>query len=105
MPPRPSRAASRSAGCSHTCVLLAEPGGTSHADSLQGDPCVDRTIAAHLATGALPQRKTRAVWDKTCAPPSQPFASLATADVARAAAAHDHDQVLARFEPTASQLP
>ena len=86
-------------------VLLAEPGGTSHADSLEGDLCVDRTIAAYLATGALPRRKPRAMWDKTCAPPPLPLASLATANVATAAAAHDQDQVPTRFEPTASQLP
>ena len=36
-------------------VLLAEPGGTSHADSLFGDTCVDGTIAAYLSTGALPR--------------------------------------------------
>jgi pimeloyl-ACP methyl ester carboxylesterase len=53
-------------------VLLAEPGGTSHADSLNGNLCVDRTIAQYLATGALPPRKPHARWDKTCTPLPSP---------------------------------
>jgi pimeloyl-ACP methyl ester carboxylesterase len=56
-------------------VLLAEPGGTNHGDSLQGDRCVDRTIATYLATGALPRRRTHAEWDKTCAPLPKPTSS------------------------------
>ena len=83
-------------------VLLAEPGGTNHAYSLTGDRCVDHTIAAYLATGSLPPRKTHAEWDKTCAPPRQPAAFSATADMA--AAAHPQVQFPARFVPTASQL-
>jgi pimeloyl-ACP methyl ester carboxylesterase len=31
--------------------LLAEPGGTSHADSLNGNACVDDAVAAYLADG------------------------------------------------------
>jgi hypothetical protein len=49
-------------------VLLAEPGGTSHASSLSGDTCVDGTIAAYLTTGALPARKPGPGPDTTCAP-------------------------------------
>ncbi|HEY7142812.1 MAG TPA: alpha/beta hydrolase [Streptosporangiaceae bacterium] len=51
-------------------VLLAEPGGTTHADSLFGDLCVDNTIARYLATGKLPKRSSNpsARWDKTCKP-------------------------------------
>lgn len=56
-------------------VLLAEPGGTSHADSLSGDKCVDGTIAAYLETGALPARKPKAKWDKTCPPLPRPVPS------------------------------
>ena len=41
-------------------VLLAEPGGTTHADSLFGDLCVDRTIARYLENGTLPSRKPNA---------------------------------------------
>jgi pimeloyl-ACP methyl ester carboxylesterase len=53
-------------------VLVAEPGGTSHANSLSGDKCVDGTIAAYLETGALPARKPHAKWDKTCPPLPKP---------------------------------
>jgi pimeloyl-ACP methyl ester carboxylesterase len=53
-------------------VLLAEPGGTSHADSLFGDLCVDRTIAKYLVSGKLPPRKPHARWDKTCKPLPRP---------------------------------
>jgi pimeloyl-ACP methyl ester carboxylesterase len=49
-------------------VLLAEPGGTTHADSLFGNLCVDGTIATYLETGKLPPRKPHAEWDKTCRP-------------------------------------
>jgi pimeloyl-ACP methyl ester carboxylesterase len=49
-------------------VLLAEPGGTTHADSLDGDLCVDNTVANYLATGSLPARNPHAKWDKTCKP-------------------------------------
>jgi pimeloyl-ACP methyl ester carboxylesterase len=49
-------------------VLLAEPGGTTHADSLFGNLCVDGTIASYLETGKLPPRKPHAEWDITCQP-------------------------------------
>jgi pimeloyl-ACP methyl ester carboxylesterase len=58
-------------------VLIAEPGGTSHADSLAGDKCVDGTIAGYLETGVLPLRKLHARWDKTCAPLPPPVPSAA----------------------------
>jgi pimeloyl-ACP methyl ester carboxylesterase len=59
-------------------VLLAEPGGTTHADSLFGDRCVDGTIARYLASGQLPSRKPGAKWDKTCKPLPRPVPSGAT---------------------------
>src|SRR6201995_2831580 len=43
-------------------VLLAEPGGTSHADSLFGNLCVDGTIADYLTTGALPAARRLHPW-------------------------------------------
>lgn len=49
-------------------VLLAEPGGTTHADSLSGDACVDNTIASYLALGQLPPRHAGDGPDTTCAP-------------------------------------
>jgi pimeloyl-ACP methyl ester carboxylesterase len=48
--------------------LLAEPGGTSHADSLAGDTCVDDAVAAYLGAGSLPARKPGEGPDLTCAP-------------------------------------
>jgi TAP-like protein len=69
-------------------VLLAEPGGTTHADSLFGNLCVDNTIANYLAKGSLPPRKPHARWDKTCkplprpVPPSGATASRAAGHVA-----------------------
>lgn len=81
-------------------VLLAEPGGTSHADSLSGDLCVDGTIANYLQNGELPARKPDAEWDKTCPPLPVPVppSSQSTADAARGAAA----LVLARQGQVAS---
>jgi hypothetical protein len=68
--------------------LIAEPGGTSHADSLFGDTCVDGSIADYLTTGALPQRQRFAPWDKTCAPLPQPDPTQqVSANAARAAKA------------------
>jgi pimeloyl-ACP methyl ester carboxylesterase len=48
--------------------LLAEPGGTTHADTLFGDACVDNTIARYLADGTLPTRKAGNGPDATCKP-------------------------------------
>lgn len=48
--------------------LLAEPGGTSHADSLSGNGCVDDAVAAYLKDGSLPARKAGEGADTTCAP-------------------------------------
>ena len=56
-------------------VLLAEPGGTTHADSLNGNLCVDNTIANYLASGQLPARNPGAKWDKTCKPLPRPVPS------------------------------
>jgi pimeloyl-ACP methyl ester carboxylesterase len=72
-------------------VLLAEPGGTSHADSLSGDLCVDSTIADYLESGQLPARQSGAGPDKTCAPipvpvpPSSPAAARAAQSAAASA--------------------
>jgi pimeloyl-ACP methyl ester carboxylesterase len=48
--------------------LLAEPGGTSHADSLNGNSCVDDRIAAYLKDGSLPARAAGEGPDATCDP-------------------------------------
>jgi pimeloyl-ACP methyl ester carboxylesterase len=71
-------------------VLLAEPGGTSHADSLNGDLCVDRTIAHYLKSGTLPPRQPGNGPDTTCPPikvPVPPSSAGAAKDAHSAAAA------------------
>jgi pimeloyl-ACP methyl ester carboxylesterase len=87
-------------------VLLAEPGGTSHADSLFGDACVDGTIADYLTTGALPARNNSAPWDKTCAPLPQPVptASAAAAPAAKANAGAARARARLRQVLEAAQL-
>ena len=70
-------------------TLLAEPGGTSHADSLFGNACVDDTIADYLATGYLPPRLSGDGPDTTCDPLPVPIPAAASgaAPVRTAAAA------------------
>jgi pimeloyl-ACP methyl ester carboxylesterase len=53
-------------------ALIEGVGGTTHAGSLFGDKCVDNTIAAYLATGALPKRVKADRSDKRCRPIPQP---------------------------------
>ena len=60
-------------------VLLAEPGGTTHADSLSGNLCVDSTIASYLETGKLPARHPGAKWDITCHPLPAPNPTVQSA--------------------------
>jgi pimeloyl-ACP methyl ester carboxylesterase len=86
-------------------VLLAEPGGTSHADSLFGNLCVDGTIAAYLADGTLPPRNNRAPWDKTCAPlpvPVPAASAAAAKDKASARAAHLRSRLVPAGQSTES---
>jgi pimeloyl-ACP methyl ester carboxylesterase len=58
--------------------LIAEPGGTSHANSLSGNGCVDSKIARYLGTGHRPKRRPGRTADATCAPLPQPTPSIAT---------------------------
>ena len=59
--------------------LLALPGGTSHANSLDGNACEDNTIARYLATGALPPRRAgNNTADAFCAPLPQPVPTGST---------------------------
>lgn len=53
-------------------VLIAEPGGTSHAITPRGNSCVDDKIADYLLTGTLPDRKPGNRADVTCAPLPEP---------------------------------
>jgi pimeloyl-ACP methyl ester carboxylesterase len=66
-------------------VLLAEPGGTTHADSLSGNLCVDGAIASYLETGKLPPRKAHAEWDLTCRPLPVPNPTTQSASASAAA--------------------
>jgi hypothetical protein len=66
--------------------LIAEPGGTSHANSLAGNACVDDQIAAYLADGTLPPRKPGNRPDTICAPLPQPVPNSQAAASAAAAA-------------------
>jgi pimeloyl-ACP methyl ester carboxylesterase len=62
--------------------LIAEPGGTTHADSLFGDACVDDQIAAYLKTGHRPSRKDWNGPDSLCKPLPDPVPSTAKANFA-----------------------
>jgi hypothetical protein len=53
--------------------LIAEPGKTTHANSLSGNACVDQRIAAYLATGELPPRAAGSTADVECAPLPRPL--------------------------------
>ena len=65
--------------------LIAMPGGTSHANSLYGNACVDNQIADYLATGKLPARKAGNGADTTCAPLPEPVPTAAAVTSAAAA--------------------
>ncbi|WP_344610796.1 alpha/beta hydrolase [Dactylosporangium salmoneum] len=58
--------------------LLAEVGQTTHANSLNGNACIDDTIADYLATGKLPQRKAGDKPDKNCDSLPQPDPTAAS---------------------------
>ncbi|WP_238014126.1 alpha/beta hydrolase [Dactylosporangium sp. AC04546] len=60
-------------------ALLAEVGQTTHANSLNGNACIDDTIAEYLATGKLPDRKRGDRADKTCDALPQPDPTAASA--------------------------
>ncbi|WP_430783384.1 alpha/beta hydrolase [Actinoplanes sp. G11-F43] len=59
-------------------VLIEGVGGTTHSGSLSGIACTDDTIAAYLATGALPDRVRGNRSDKQCEPVPQPNPAVAT---------------------------
>ena len=56
-----------------TARLIAVLGGTSHATSPDGNPCVDPQIADYLRTGAIVGRKRGGGPDTTCAALPQPL--------------------------------
>jgi pimeloyl-ACP methyl ester carboxylesterase len=61
--------------------LIAEPGGTTHADSLSGNHCVDHKIAAYLDTGKRPKRRSWDGPDALCSPLPFPRPSATKAHV------------------------
>ncbi|HEY7045973.1 MAG TPA: alpha/beta fold hydrolase [Jatrophihabitantaceae bacterium] len=67
--------------------LIALPGGTSHANSLFGDACLDDQIAAYLADGTLPARQPGNGPDTICAPLPVPVPDAAATSAAGQAAA------------------
>ena len=52
--------------------LIAEPGGATHADSLDGDRCVDNAVADFLASGKRPTRQRWNGPDYLCRPLPDP---------------------------------
>ncbi|HTW20542.1 MAG TPA: alpha/beta fold hydrolase [Mycobacteriales bacterium] len=58
--------------------LIAEPGGTVHAGTLDGDACVDDRIAAYLKSGARPSRKDWDGPDLLCKPLPLPVPKAAS---------------------------
>jgi hypothetical protein len=46
--------------------LVAGIGGTTHASSLSGVPCVDNTVATYLRTGLVPPRLAGNRYDRRC---------------------------------------
>lgn len=59
--------------------LIAVQGGTTHSNSLAGNPCVDNTIARYLYNGKLPKRVKGNRADKRCAALPQPKPTSSTA--------------------------
>jgi pimeloyl-ACP methyl ester carboxylesterase len=59
-------------------ALIEGVDGTTHAGSLFGNACVDKSIAAYLATGAMPHRLKADRSDKRCDPLPEPDPSTTT---------------------------
>lgn len=64
--------------------LIALPGGTTHGSSLSGIACLDDQVAAYLANGTLPPRRSGDGPDTTCAPAPLPEPAPASSSVAKA---------------------
>jgi pimeloyl-ACP methyl ester carboxylesterase len=59
--------------------LIAEIGGKTHANTLNGNLCLDDKVAAYLSTGALPKNKPGSGPDVTCKALPDPVASAPAA--------------------------
>jgi hypothetical protein len=55
-------------------ALVAQDGSISHADTLNGNHCVDAAVIAYLRSGTLPARKPGAGPDVSCARSALPTA-------------------------------
>jgi pimeloyl-ACP methyl ester carboxylesterase len=71
-------------------VLIAVDGGTTHANSLAGNPCVDEPIFAYLRDGSLPARDGDGVGgsDVTCLPLPEPTPATAASAAMTGGGAH-----------------
>jgi pimeloyl-ACP methyl ester carboxylesterase len=67
--------------------LVAELGGKTHANTLNGNACLDDKVADYLVTGALPQDRPGGGPDVTCAALPDPVPSGALASSAASAGA------------------
>jgi pimeloyl-ACP methyl ester carboxylesterase len=67
--------------------LVAELGGKTHANTLNGNACLDDKVAAYLTTGALPKDKPGHGPDATCTALPDPVPSAAAAKASAKAAA------------------
>ena len=73
----PYSGALRVRGLFPSASLVVGAGGTTHASSLSGVPCVDGAVAAYLRSGVVPTRRSGTGADRICprlAPPSPAFA-------------------------------
>ena len=53
-------------------VLVAEVGNTTHANTLNGNRCVDSVVIRYLKSGTLPERRSGAGADVSCKRSPQP---------------------------------
>ena len=70
--------------------LIAVGGGTTHANSLAGNPCVDEPIFAYLRDGTLPPRTGQAVGgaDVGCDPLPEPVPAVSAVTVSAGGGTH-----------------
>jgi pimeloyl-ACP methyl ester carboxylesterase len=68
-------------------ALVATEGGTTHANSLNGNPCVDDPIVAYLVDGSLPARVRGKGPDVVCEAAPEPVPNALVPAVASGAAA------------------
>ncbi len=75
--------------------LVAGVGGTTHASSLSGVPCVDNAVAAYLRSGVVPARRSGNRADRSC-PRLQPPVPL---QIGRAQARAESGSPVDRMSP------